>query len=68
MYFSSTVALSFFYQVFKFVGVSAETLLVYLINVLDLHVVIIAKLYVTNNLNFEFGLFVNTFTPNIQSP
>ena len=53
MYFSSTVALSFFYYVIKFVGESAETLLVCLINVLDLHVVTIAKLYVIKNLNLN---------------
>ena len=55
MYFSSTVALSFFYYVIKFVGESAETLLVCLINILDLHVVSIAKLYVIKNLNLNLN-------------
>ena len=50
VYFSSTVALSFFYYIIRFVGVSAVTLLVCLINVLDLQVVSIAKLYVIKNL------------------
>ena len=53
MYFSSTVVLSFFYYIIRFVGVSAVTLLVCLINVLDLHVVSIAKLYVIKNLKFD---------------
>ena len=53
MYFSSIVALSLFHYVIKFVGVSAVTILVCLINVLDLHVVSIAKLYVIKNLNPE---------------
>ena len=48
----STVVLSFFYYIIKFV-VSAVTLLVCLINVLDLHVVSIAKLYVIKNLNLN---------------
>ena len=55
MYLSSTVALSFFYYIIRFVGVSAVTLLVCLINVPDLHVVSIAKRYVCNkdhNLRF----------------
>ena len=37
-----------------FVGASAVTLLVCLINVLDLHVVRIAKLYVIKNLEFIY--------------
>ena len=53
VYFSSTVALSFFYCVIRFVGVSALTLLVCLMNVLDLHVVSIAKLYPIKNLNLN---------------
>ena len=50
-YLSPTVALSFFYYIIRFVGVSAVTLLVCLINVPDLHVVSIAKLYVIKNNN-----------------
>ena len=53
MYLSPTVALSFFYYIIRFVGVSAVTLLVCLINVPDLHVVSIAKLYVIKNLNLN---------------
>ena len=49
VYLSPTVALSFFYYIIRSVGVSAVTLLVYLINVPDLHVVSIAKLYVIKN-------------------
>ena len=46
VYLSSIVDLCFFYYVIKFVGISAVMLLVCLINVLDLHVVTIAKLFV----------------------
>ena len=53
VYFSSTVVLSFIYYIIRFVGISAVTLLVCLINVLDLHVVSIAKLYVIKNLNLN---------------
>ena len=55
MYQSPTVALSFFYYIIRFVGVSAVTLLVCLINVPDLHVVSIAKLYVIKNLNLNLN-------------
>ena len=50
---SSAVALSFFYYVIEFVGLSAVTLHVCLKNALDLHVVSIAKLYVIMNLNLK---------------
>ena len=43
------------YLTCMFVGVSTVTLLVYLINVPDLHVVSIAKLYIINNLKFNKG-------------
>ena len=50
MHFSSTVALSFIHYVIESVGLSTVTLLVCLINALDLHVSI-AKLYVKKHLN-----------------
>ena len=49
---------SFFYYIIRFVGVSAVTLLVCLINVPNLHVVSIAKLYVIKNLNLNLNLEV----------
>ena len=70
MYQSPTVALSFFYYIIRFVGVSAVTLLVCLINGPDLHVVSIAKLYVIKNLNLsdyekrEIMYYANTKDPD----
>ena len=51
--FSSTVALSFFHYVIRFVGLSAVTLLICLINALP--VVSLAKLYVMMSSPFRVG-------------
>ena len=66
MYQSPTVALSFFYFIIRFVGVSAVTLLVCLINGPDLHVVGIAKLYVIKNLNLNLNITVAVLSLGAQ--